>query len=119
MLQLGMLHRHTEGLVELTPGTRDEDGRLHVDRRARTEHYLPGGASGRRDWLRKLLDHAQRITAGEYAQRRTGGVREEAFVGVAVRHEPRGSKHAVAATRFLWVDIDRPDRLDVLWGFLA
>lgn len=119
MLQLGMLHTHTDGLVELTPGTRDEDRRLHVDRRSRPEHYLPGGATGRPGWLRKLLEHARRITAGEYATRRAGGDREEAFVGVAVRREPRGSKHAVAATRFLWVDIDRPDRLEVLWEFLA
>src|SRR5207302_4345967 len=30
-----------------------------------------------------------------------------------------GSKHAVSESRFLWVDIDRPDRLEVLWEFLA
>jgi len=120
MIQLAMLHRHTEGLVELTPGTRDDDGRLHVDRRSRPEHYLPGGASGRPAWLRNLLEHAQRIAAGEYARKRPAGTSsEEVFVGVAVRHEPRGSKHAVSESRFLWVDIDRPDRLDVLWEFLA
>lgn len=38
-LQLWMLHRETAGLVELTPGTRDLEGRLHVDRRSRPEHY--------------------------------------------------------------------------------
>ncbi len=119
MVQLGMLHRHTQGLVELTPGTRDSDGRLHVDRRSRPEHYLPGGASGKPDWLRRLLEHADRITAGEYARSRRSAPREEVFVGVAARHEARGSKHAVSETRFLWVDIDRPDRLDVLWEFLA
>jgi hypothetical protein len=119
MIQLGLLHRQTEGLVELTPGTRDTDGRLHVDRRSRPEHYLPGGGSGRTQWLARLLDHAERITAGEYAGKRRGAAREEVFVGVAVRHEPRGSKHAVSESRFLWVDIDGPDRLDVLWEFLA
>jgi hypothetical protein len=119
-IQLAMLHRHTEGLVELTPGTRDADGRLHVDRRSRPEHYLPGGASGKRTWLPKLLEHAERITAGEYARKGASEApREEVFVGVAVRHEARGSKHAVSESRFLWVDIDRPDRLDVLWEFLA
>jgi hypothetical protein len=118
LIQLKLLHRHTEGLVELTPGTRDQDGRLHVDRRSRPEHYLWGGASGRPDWLRKLLEHAQAITTGEYV-RRGGAGREEVFVGVAARHEPRGSKHAVLESRFLWVDIDRPDRLEVLWEFLA
>ena len=119
-IQVAMLHRHTEGLVELTPGTRDADGRLHVDRRSRPEHYLPGGANGKRIWLPKLLEHAERIAAGEYARKgATEGPREEVFVGVAVRHEARGSKHAVTDSRFLWVDIDRPDRLDVLWEFLA
>lgn len=120
MIQLGMLHRQTEGLVELTPGTRDLDGRLHVDRRSRQEHYLPGGASGKRGWLRELLEHAGRIAAGEYARSTRGGSpHEEVFVGVAARHEPRGSKHAVSEARFLWVDIDGPDRLDALWEFLA
>lgn len=119
-IQLEMLHRETEGLIELTPGTRDQDGRLHVDRRSRPEHYFPGGVSGKRAWLEKLLEHASRITAGEFARARAGGhVSEEVFVGVSARHEARGSKHAVSEARFLWVDIDRPDRLDVLWEFLA
>jgi hypothetical protein len=115
-----MLHEHSEGLVELTPGTRDQDRRLHVDRRSRPEHYLPGGASGDPRWLERLLEHAQRICAGEYARMRFDeGPREEAFVGVAVRTEPRGSKEAVSEARWLWVDVDRPDRLEVLWEFLA
>jgi len=120
MIQLGMLHRETKGLVELTPGTRDPDGRLHVDRRSRPEHYLPGGASGSKACLRGLLEHADRIIRGEYARTRaTDEPREEVFVGVSARHEPRGSKHAVSETRFLWVDIDGPERLEVLWEFLA
>lgn len=119
-IQLGMLHEHSEGLVELTPGTRDQDRRLHVDRRSRPEHYLPGGASGDPCWLDKLLEHAQRICGGEYARMRFDeGPREEAFVGVAVRTEPRGSKEAVSEARWLWVDVDRPERLEVLWEFLA
>ena len=32
---------------------------------------------------------------------------------------PRGDKHAVSETRFLWVDVDRPDGLPALWTFLA
>ena len=31
----------------------------------------------------------------------------------------RGNKDAVAATRFLWVDIDQPGQLPALWAFLA
>jgi hypothetical protein len=119
-IQLGLLHRYTHGLVELTPGTRDRDGRLHVDRRSRPEHYLPGGASGGPGWLNALLEHAERIVAGEYARMRFDeGAREEAFVGVSVRKEPRGSKGAVSESRWLWVDIDRPERLETLWEFLA
>ena len=37
-----------------------------------------------------------------------GQPREEAFVGVTPRTRPRGSKDAVAYTRLLWVDVDRP-----------
>ena len=91
-------------------------------RPARTARALPprrrraATATGSRD----LLAHAERIVAGAYARRPSAGSsREEAFVGVAPRTQPRGSKHAVAATRFLWVDVDRPDRLDALWSLLA
>jgi hypothetical protein len=119
-IQLGLLHRHTAGLVELTPGTRDKDGRLHVDRRSRVEHYLAGGASGGPGWLKALLEHADRIVAGEYARMSFDeGAREEAFVGVGVRGKARGGKEAVKESRWLWVDIDRPERLEVLWEFLA
>ena len=107
-------------LVELTPGTRSLDGRLALDRRRRAEHYLPGGAGETRDWLEALLAHAERIVAGAYAARpHPGGPREEAFVGVAPRVRARGDKHAVAHTRFLWVDVDRPGQLPALWALLA
>ena len=132
-LQLGMLHAQTAGLVELTPGTRSPDGRLEIDRRRRREHYLPGGASGQPGWLEALLEHAEQITRGRYAARidPADEVREEVFVGVAPRSAmtPAGSsnpdavacggKDAVAHTRFLWVDVDRPGELGALWAFLA
>ncbi|WP_028064652.1 hypothetical protein [Solirubrobacter soli] len=119
-LQLGLLHADTAGLVELTPGTRRADGRLEVDRRRQLEHFRPGGAGGEAGWLRALLDHAERIIAGTYASARPGErPGEEVFVGVAPRECPSGSRDAVAGTRWLWVDVDRPDRLDALWAFLA
>ena len=31
----------------------------------------------------------------------------------------RGRKHAVAHTRFLWVDVDKPGELPALWSLLA
>jgi hypothetical protein len=117
-VHLAMLHIASEGLVELTPGTRHPDGRLAVDRRNRPEHFLAGGHNGRPGWLSGLTEHAARIIAGEYA-RPGGGRREEAFVGVAPRTHPRGGKDAVAHTRFLWVDVDQPGQLHHLWEFLA
>ena len=120
-LQLGLLHGESEGLVELTPGTRPPGGKVDIDRRKHAIHYLPGGARARSDgWLECLLEHAERIVAGEYAYRRfDDGPREEAFVGVAPRTRPQGSKHAVVHTRFLWVDVDKPGELPALWGLLA
>ena len=41
------------------------------------------------------------------------------FLAPAVRAQPRGDKHAVSETRFLWVDVDRPDGLPALWAFVA
>ena len=119
-LQLGLLHRDTAELVELTPGTRPPGGKLDIDRRRRAEHYLPGGASGQAGWLDALLEHAEQIIAGAYTSRRFAGrPREEVFVGVAPRTQRRGNKQAVAHTRFLWIDIDQPGQLPVLWAFLA
>jgi hypothetical protein len=120
-LQLGMLHADSEGLVELTPGTRGPGGKVDIDRRKHACHYLPGGAGARSgEWLERLFDHADAIVSGEYAYRRfDDGPREEAFVGVAPRTRPQGSKYAVAHTRFLWVDVDKPGELPALWAFLA
>ena len=120
-LQLGMLHAQSEGLVELTPGTRPPGGKVKINRRTDARHYLPGGAGGHDGrWLERLLEHAERIVSDGYAfERFDGRPREEAFVGVAPRTGPRGSKDAVARTRFLWLDVDKPDRLPALWGFLA
>jgi hypothetical protein len=119
-IQLGMLHAATAELVELTPGTRSADGKLALDRRRRPEHYLPGGAAGRRDWLPSLLTHAEQIVTGAYAaERACAGPREEAFVGVAPRTRRRGDKHAIAHSRFLWVDVDEPGELPALWALLA
>ncbi|MGZ4224400.1 MAG: hypothetical protein ACXVSU_25515 [Solirubrobacteraceae bacterium] len=108
-LQLGMLHSQTSGLVELAAGGR-RDGRLHITTRRRTDHFLPGGgAAGERGWLAALLE-----LAGRHAERG-----EEVFVAPAARSAARGEKQAVSATRFLWVDVDRPGQLHALWAFLA
>ena len=107
-LQLGLLHGQSDGLVELAAGAR-RDGRLQINTRRRADHFLPGGAAGGRAWLRALLDLA--------AHHAEGG--EEVFVAPAVRSAPRGDKHAVSHTRFLWVDVDQPGQLHALWAFIA
>ena len=99
-LQLGILHEQTGGLVELAAGAR-RDGRLRITTRRRADHFLPGGRAGGGDWLGPLLALAARhADAGE-----------EVFLAPAVRAQPRGDKHAVSETRWLWVDVDRPEGL--------
>ena len=107
-LQLGVLHERTVGLVELAAGAR-RDGRLQITTRRRADHFLPGGQARESDWLQALL-----ALAGRHAD-----AGEEVFLAPAVRAQPRGDKHAVSETRFLWVDVDRPDGLPALWAFLA
>jgi hypothetical protein len=107
-LQLGLLHADSDGLVELAAGAR-RDGNLTIRTRNRADHFLPGGNTGRPDWLARLL-----ALAGSHAERG-----EEVFAAPAVRHEPRGDKHAVVHTRALWVDVDRPGELPALWALLA
>ena len=107
-LQVGVLHEGTSGLVELAAGAR-RDGRLQITTRRRADHFLRGGQAGTGDWLGPLLALAARhADAGE-----------EVFLAPAARAQPRGDKHAVTETRFLWVDVDRPDGLPALWAFLA
>jgi len=107
-LQLGMLHEHSVGLVELAAGSR-RDGRLQITTRRRSDHFLPGGANGEQGWLAALLELAE-----HHALRG-----EELFVAPAVRAAARGEKEAVSETRFLWVDVDEPDGRPALWAFLA
>ena len=107
-LQLGLLHSASDGLVELAAGRR-RDGDLRISTRERPDHYLPGGTSGPPDWMEGLLELAAR-----HADRG-----EEVFVAPAVRHAPRGTKDAVAHTRWLWVDVDQPGQLPALWAFVA
>ena len=54
-------------------------------------------------------------------RRRAGaGPREEAFVGVAPRIQPRAATSTRSPhSRFLWVDVDEPGELPALWALLA
>jgi hypothetical protein len=116
-LQVGVLHAGTTGLVVIcrrpprwaSRGPPPRAGGQNPTTRRRTDHFLPGGQAGGTDWLGPLLALAARhADAGE-----------EVFLARAVRAQPRGDKHAVSDTRFLWVGVDRPDGLPALWAFLA
>jgi hypothetical protein len=119
-IQLGMLHSASEGFVEVTPGTRQPDGRLHLDRRGRTEHFLPVGRGTGPRWLERALYHAEEIIHGAYARKPSGdGPREECFIGVAARIEKAGGREYVIESRWLWVDVDDGARLEPLYAFLV
>ena len=107
-LQVGLLHDETEGLVEVAAGVR-RDGRLQITTRRRADHFLAGGGSHGDGWRQPLLELATR-----HADRG-----EEVFLAPAARYTRRGDKHAVCASRWLWVDVDRPGQLHALWAFLA
>ncbi len=107
-LQIGMLHQDSDGLVELAAGAR-QDRRLQITTRRRPDHFLPGGRAGEDGWRGALLE-----LAASHAERG-----EEVFLAPAIRSAPRGDKHAVRASRWLWVDVDQPGRLHNLWAFLA
>jgi len=116
-IHLGMLHEHTEGFIELTPGTRPPGEKVNVNRRHRPEHFLPAGEA---HWLRRALYHAEQISDGAYARQRfPGGAREEVFLGVTGRTGRHAGKQHVAESRWLWVDIDKPDKLPQLWELIA
>lgn len=107
-LHLGMLHLQTAGYVEIAAGPRPAGGKVRLNKRTDPNGYLPGGANGDPNWLTNLLALADRHARDGL----------EVFVGVAPRTQRRGNKELVAESRFLWVDVDRPDRLDELWGLL-
>jgi hypothetical protein len=103
-LHIALLHRETDGLVELAAGAR-RDGRLQITTRRRADHFLPGGRTGEVGWRHALLEHVERG--------------EEVFLAPAVRSAARGDKHGVTGSRWLWVDVDQPGQLHALWAFLA
>lgn len=114
VLQLGLLHADTDGLVEIAAGTR-RGGRLELetrpraDKATRPEQFPPGGHAGAADWL----DQMAAIAAGHASRG------QEVFVAPAVRATPRGDRGAVSHTRWLWVDVDQPGQLPRLWALLA
>ena len=111
-LQLGMLHAESDGLVELRPAALAATA-PEIDHRQRRDHFLPGGASGQPDWLRRCSSTPSRSSRGRYAARIDPLTRCARRCSSAPRRapSPRGGKDAVAHTRLLWVDVDRPGQL--------
>ena len=108
-LQLGLLHGDSDGYMEIAAGPRPAGGKVQIRTRKDPDHYLPGGATGDPGWLRPALALIDRHVQAD----------EELFVGVGVRNDKSANKIHVTHANWLWVDIDRPDRLDALWAFLA
>lgn len=100
-LQLGLLHQHTEGYVEVAAGRRRAGGKLRLYSRADPQNFVAGG-----------LEAVAALAASHAARG------DEVFVGPAPRSRPQATKEAVDGTRVLWVDIDDPRELPRLWQFL-
>jgi hypothetical protein len=119
-IQLGMLHADSRGFIEISPGTRPPAGKLRVDRRRWRQHYLASDGDPRA-WLGRALKHVEEIVGGRWqhpAAEQYDPPREEVFVGVTPRTRRQSNKEFVAESRFLWVDVDDPEELPLLWSFL-
>ena len=119
-LQLGLLHADTRRARRAH--ARDAPRRRAARRRPPpARRALPARRRGRRPELARARcsPTPSGSSPAPTRARARGTAREEVFVGVAPRVRAAGTRDAVAGTRWLWIDVDRPDRLDALWSFLA
>lgn len=103
-VHLCLLHRDSDGFVELAAGRRPPGAKLQITTRKDAGHFLRGGAVGGEAWLYALLELAARHVA-------TG---DEVFVGPAVRRDRAAAKAHVTHTNWLWIDVDGTDGLPVV-----
>lgn len=108
-LHLRRLHGHTRGLVEIAAGFRENDGELVIYTRKRADHFLPGGGSGDRDWLERLL-----AVVDVHVERG-----EEVFVGPATHACPSADREDILFSNWAWVDMDGPEHLGRLDALLV
>ena len=101
-LQLGMLHQHTAGLVELAAGEQARRAGCRSPRADAPTTSCPAALPGRRTGSR---------SAARARRARTPRVGEEVFIAPAARSAPRAEKQAVSESRLLWVDVDQPGQL--------
>ena len=88
-LHLRMLHGQTTGLVEIAAGHRDSEGDLLIYTRRRPAYFLPGGASGDPDWLKRIL--------ALVARHQEKG--DDIFVGPAIHACASANKEEPSGTR--------------------
>jgi hypothetical protein len=100
-LHLRMLHGQTNGLVEIAAGHRDSAGDLWIYTRRRPAYFLPGGASGDPDWLKRILALVARL------QERG----DDIFVGPAIHACASANKEDIQWSRWAWIDIDGAEHL--------
>jgi hypothetical protein len=95
-LHLRMLHGQTNGLVEIAAGHRDSEGDLLIYTRRQPRYFLPGGASGDPEWLKRIL--------ALVARHQEKG--DDIFVGPAIHSCASANKEDIQWTRWAWIDID-------------
>jgi hypothetical protein len=100
-LHLRMLHGQTSSLVEIAAGHRDSEGDLLIYTRRRPAYFLPGGASGDPDWLKRILELV--------ACHQEKG--DDIFVGPAIHACASANKEDIQWTRWAWIDIDGAEHL--------
>jgi hypothetical protein len=100
-IHLRLLHGQTNGLVEIAAGHRDSDGDLQIYTRRQPAYFLPGGASGDPQWLKRIL--------ALVAHHQEKG--DDIFVGPAIHACASASKEDIQWTRWAWIDIDGADHL--------
>lgn len=100
-LHLRMLHGQTSGLVEIAAGHRDSEGDLLIYTRRQPAYFLPGGASGDPDWLKRILVLVARLQEKG----------DDIFVGPAIHSCASANKEDIHWTRWAWIDIDGPEHL--------
>jgi hypothetical protein len=100
-LHLRMLHGQTSGLVEIAAAHRDSEGDLLFYTRRRPAYFLPGGASGDPDWLKRIL--------ALVARHQEKG--DDIFVGPAIHACASANKEDIQWTQWAWIDIDGAEHL--------
>lgn len=99
-LHLSMLHRTTNGFIEIGQGWRSPGAKTWWGDRDKKSSIVPGGGvpGHEADWLDRALDRVAAAAAGW---------RTEVAVTPAARRSSSPKQPAIASTRWLWLDVDQ------------